>query len=86
MNIDNFETPNKHPYGMLDGYNHAYEKERNLVYMLIKCLQEQDIYAKIKFNCNHSDMVNEGLLTDCGDNVYQLTKKSVGLLYSVYGK
>lgn len=86
MNTDNFESPNKHPYGMLDGYNHAYEKESLLAYMLVKCLQEQDLYAQIKLNYNHPDMVNEGLLTDCGDNFYQLTKKSISLLYAVYGK
>ena len=86
MNTDSFEIPNKHPYGMLDGYDYAYEKESLLAYMLVKSLQEQNLYAKVKLNCNHSDMVKDGLLYDYGDNVYQLTKKSVGMLYGVYGK
>jgi hypothetical protein len=38
LTITDFNPVDKHPYNMLDGYTHAYEKEQMLAFMLHKAL------------------------------------------------
>jgi len=85
MNINDFEKPKKHPFGMLEGYNHAYEKESVLTVILRKCIEINNFTA-IKTVHNHPTMVSDGLLEKIADRKYKLTKKSIGLLYSQYAK
>jgi len=86
MKVEDFETPTNHPFGMLNGFDHASEKESMLVYILAQCIKANDLNATIEFMRDQSEMVNDGLLVQQGEHEYRLTKKSLGLLYSVYGK
>lgn len=86
LTIDNFTEPKDHPYGLLQGYSHASEKESILALLLTHCLVEKDLYASKEFVYEHPTMVEDGLLEQTGNRTYRLTKKSIGLLYSVYGK
>lgn len=82
MNISNFNIPNQHPYDTFG----SYERERFMAWFLIQCIEANDLYASIQTQSSHEDMVYDGFLERVGDNHYRLTKKSVGLLYGVYGK
>jgi len=85
MKTTDFEKPTKHPYSMLRGYENAHEKESILAYMLNKSI-EQGSFKPLNFKYKHPTMVSDGLLKEQGEKMYQLTKKSLGLLYSIYGK
>ncbi len=85
MKITDFEKPTKHPYSMLEKYQNAHEKEEILAYMLNRSI-EQGSFEPIKLKYEHPTMVSDGLLEEKGEKVYKLTKKSIGLLYSIYGK
>lgn len=86
LTIDNFEVPTQHPYGMLQGYSHASEKEQILALLLTWCHTENDLLASKEFIHSHPTMVEDGLLEEVAERTYKLTKKSIGLLYSVYGR
>lgn len=86
LTINDFEIPTQHPYSMLQGYSHASEKEEILALLLIWCHTENDLQASKVFIHSHPTMVEDGLLEETGEKTYKLTKKSIGLLYSVYGK
>jgi hypothetical protein len=86
LTIYDFNKPEKHPHGMLAGYTHAYEKERNLAVILRKCIEAGDLNAAIATQHDHPTMVSDGLLTRVAERMYRLTTKAKGLLYSVYGK
>ena len=87
MNINDFNCPTKHPYNMCSGYANAYEKESLLVYILMQCIGAGSITAVIETKYHHDTMVKDGLLEQIGeDRKYRLTPKSIGLLYSFYGK
>lgn len=83
MNINQFNKPTEHPYGMLSGYQNASEKEALLAFILAKCIDAGD-FIPVKIKYNHNTMVEDGLLAEDSDG-YRLTKLSIGLLYSVYG-
>lgn len=83
MNINDFTKPKDHPYGMLDGYTNAYQKESVLAIILKKCIDVGDFVA-IETSHSHPTMVNDGLLEKTTDRKYKLTKKAIGLLYSQY--
>ena len=70
---------------MLEGYEHAYEKESTLTFILSKCI-EKGKFQSVEAKVDHSDMVTDGLLEDAGKQKYKLTNKSIGLLFSYYGK
>lgn len=86
IDITDFETPNHHAWNMLEGYKHAHEKESTLTYILNECIKANNLWHTIKTIHTHSTMVEDGLLERVSDYEYQLTKKSIGLLYSQYGK
>ena len=86
LNINNFEIPTQHPYGMLQGYSHASEKEEVLASLLIWGHTKNDLFAPKEFIHSHPTMVKDGLLEQVKGTTYKLTTKSVKLLYSVYGK
>lgn len=75
----------EHPYGMLQGYTNASEKETILALLLEYCTSVGDLNASKKFTYFHPTMVEDGLLEETGEKEYRLTKKALGLLYSVYG-
>jgi hypothetical protein len=79
-----FNKPDKHPYGMLSGYDRASEKESVLSWMLDKSIEGQE-FGVIQCTHEHPSMVRDGFLKDEGDRRYSLTQKSIELLYSVYG-
>lgn len=85
MNINDFEKPSNHPYGMLRGYENANEKEAMLAWMLIKCIEAGD-FCMIETKHDHPTMVEDGLLEKVADKNYRLTKKAIGLLYSQYAR
>ena len=86
LTVDDFQIPEKHPYGMLGGYRHTAEKESTLAFILKKCIHAGDLYTMIPLSLNHRDMVSDNLLVEFPDNHYRLTTKAIGLLYSVYAK
>jgi hypothetical protein len=85
IKITDFEKPKVHPFGLLEGYENASEKESVLEFMLTKAI-ERKTFSPIATSYDHPDMVECGLLVQTGFKEYALTKKSIGLLYSVYGK
>jgi hypothetical protein len=86
MQVSDFNSPTFHPFGMLGGIvNHASEKESVLAFMLVKCIQNGNFDA-VETTHEHPSMVEDGLLEKVGDRLYKLTKKSIGLLYTQYGK
>ena len=86
LTIDDFVKPEAHPYGLLEGYRQAFEKENVLAIALKKCIELNAINATFETIHNHPTMVNDGLLTKVSDRRYCLTRKSIGLLFSRYGK
>ena len=85
MNINDFNPVTKHPFGTLQGYRNACEKESVLAFILREC-QRQKKFDVVWTNHNHPTMVSDGLLEKVEDKKYKLTTKAIGLLYSVYGK
>lgn len=84
LTVDDFVPVTKHPFGMLEGYQNASEKESTLAFILSKVLEAGDLNAVVKTNSNHPDMVGCGLLIEVREGEYRLSKKAVGLLYSVW--
>ncbi len=84
MDITDFNEPEKRPVGMLRGYERAEEKEIILAKFLSEYI-EQGSFDAIKPPHKYPTMVTDGLLKETPDG-YLLTKKAIGLLYSVYGK
>jgi hypothetical protein len=80
-----FTKPDNHPFGMLQGFANASQKESLLAWMLSQCIEAGD-WIDIPCKHDHSAMVAEGLLEQTGERIYRLTKKSKGLLYAHYGK
>ena len=83
MDITDFDRPKDHPYGMLEGHTHAYEKESALAYILAKNLDSGEFIA-VKTPTGHHALVEDGLLVGDENHGYALTEKAKGLLYSVY--
>lgn len=91
LKTTDFKIPTEHPGDMLAGYEHAFEKESVLVFILKKCIENGTFEMSIESEYDHPTMVTDGLLKKVeilgrSGNYYHLTKKSLGLLYSVYGK
>lgn len=86
MDIHDFNKPEEHPYSLLEGYTHAFEKERTLAIILRGCCDAGDLDAAIETTHRHPTMVTNGLLLEAGERRYRLARKAMGLLYSVYGK
>jgi hypothetical protein len=87
MNINDFrQPPLPHPYGMLEGYSHACEKETVLRVILEECIEKDDLDATVEMRFSHPTMVTDGLLEEVGEKQYKLTKKAIGLLYSQFFK
>lgn len=88
LKIEDFQEPKIHPYEMLRGYNNASEKESLLAFILGENIKSSK-FEPVKTKYSHPTMVEDGLLIDNStdtEHKYSLTKKSIGLLYSVYGK
>lgn len=85
-----FNVPTSHPFGMLSGKvsSHTSEKESVLAYILGLSIEANpDSWEFVQTSNSHPTMVSDGLLVqDDGENLYKLTKLSIGLLYSFYGK
>ena len=63
------------------------EYEEHLWWRLNKHIKlNQPFDQPIGNEYTHNDMVNKGYLKDHGNNDYTLTRKSLGLLWSVFGK
>lgn len=86
LSISDFTSPIQHPYGMLDGYPHAVEKESTLSCMLKIAVDWGDLYAALPTLSRHTDMVADGLLEYVSDNSYRFTHKAIGLLWIYFGK
>ena len=85
LKVSMFEMPNNHPFGMLEGYHNAYEKEMLLSVMLVKNI-DNNSFMPIVLEYDHPELVEDGLLLQTGNREYALTEKAKGLLYSVYYK
>jgi hypothetical protein len=81
-----FEKPEKHPYGMLEGYINGYEKESVLAFIFKNSWLHDFMYQPCEMKYNHSSMVEDGLLDEVAPLTYRLTTKSVGLLFTIYGR
>jgi hypothetical protein len=87
LEISDFVEPKQHPFGMLQGYTNASEKEDTLAWMLSKIIERGgEGFGSVETNFDHSDMVDDGLLIHVRGKEYMLTPKAKGLLYSVYYK
>jgi hypothetical protein len=86
LTANDFGPVTQHPYGMLEGHLNAFEKECTLAFILSEALEAGDLNAVVKTSPNHPDMVSCGLLIEVREREYRLSKKAIGLLYSVYGK
>jgi len=86
LTVDDFGPITKHPFNMLEGYQNASEKENTLAFILSKALEIGSLNAVVKTNSNYPDMVGCGLLIEVREGEYRLSRKAIGLLYSVYGK
>jgi hypothetical protein len=85
ITIDDFNRPEDRPWGMLRGYERAAEKENVLAAILLTCVEAGD-FIPVGTKYKHPTiMVSDGLLEETPQG-YMLTKKSLGLLYTVYGK
>lgn len=84
---DMFEYPNMHPSGMLAGeyLSNTYECENLLAWFLSKA-KEAKAFDFVTTMYEHPELVSARLLEQRGPNEYRLTKKALGLLYTVYGK
>lgn len=86
MDLQLFERPENHPFGMLEGFrfSHTSELESTLAWMLIQCIEAGEWIA-IPTKYEYFDLVDAGLLE--GDRAgYRSTKRAKGLLYAHYGK
>jgi hypothetical protein len=81
-----FVRPDKHPFDMLDGYRNAYEKESVLLLIFRNAWKSDNISQPCETQHEHPSMVEDGLLEEVEPHFYRLTTKSIGLLYSVYGR
>lgn len=84
MDIKSFVKPEEHPGGICRGYDNAYEKESVLAFILSQCV-EAGGFGPVETKYAHPTMVSDGLLEEVSERRYKLTKKSIGLLYGVYG-
>lgn len=82
LKIQDFKEPTEHPFGMLDGYQRAFEKESVLMLILLANVKAGK-FEPVKTRYTHPTMVEDGLLEEIGGG-YFLTPKAIGLLYSVY--
>jgi hypothetical protein len=87
MNLQDFNTPKQHAFGMLAGLglSHISECEAVLDWILIKCI-EQNSWDAVTTRHNHPNLVQAGLVEEVSDRKHKLTTKAKGLLYSHYGK
>lgn len=85
LTIKDFQISQEHPWGMLDGYKNAMEKEAVLQSILSQCVEQKDLKTAGFTIYRHPAMVKDDLLEEVKIG-YKLTVKSLGLLYSVYGK
>jgi hypothetical protein len=83
MQITDFNKPDRHPFGMMQGYKQAAEKEQILTWLLNQCVDAGE-WVTIGGECDA--LVADGFLTDHGDNIYCLTNKAKGYLYAYFGK
>jgi len=84
MDITDFKKLEEHPWGVCKDFKYTYEKESVLRYMLNVCMDKGE-FGPVKTKYNHPTMVSDGLLEEVGDKEYLLTKKAIGLLYTVCG-
>ena len=85
MNVTDFSTPDLHPWGMLEAFNNASQKESVLRFILTKCIEAGE-WVSVPTKYEHPTMVSDGLLEQVQEKTYSLTIKSKGLLYSFYGR
>lgn len=85
MDIDLFNRPKEHPFGMLEGYKHALEKEVLLARILTTCVNAGS-WEIVETAFEHPTMVQDGLLEQHGPRQYSLTEKAKGLLYAHFHK
>lgn len=81
-----FIRPDKHPFGILVGYQNAFEKESVLSLIFRNAWKNDNLYEACKTIHEHPTMVEDGLLEEVEPRLYRLTTKSIGLLFSVYGR
>jgi len=84
MNVTDFKTPDSHPWGMLEAFKNASQKESVLSFILTKCIEAGE-WIPVPTKYEHPTMVSDGLLEQVEEKTYSLTVKSKGLLYSFYG-
>jgi hypothetical protein len=86
MKITDFFLPERHPFGMLDGYEHAWKKETTLAQLLRRCIIERNEDFVVETMLSHDDLVEDGLLERLGENIYRITDTALQLLSAYYGK
>ena len=84
MTVNDFNKPDAHPWGMLEAFTNASQKERMLVFILTKCIEAGD-WIPVASKFEHDSMVSDGLLEQVEEKTYSLTVKAKGLLYAFYG-
>ncbi len=85
--VGQFERPKVRPWNMLSGTNDCGSKEDLLGQILIKCVEASEwIAIDIAPENLPKGIVKDDLLVEVEPGRYMLTKKAVGLLYSIYGK
>lgn len=85
LTIQDFNMPDRHPFGMLEGQKHACEKEGFLAWMLKQSI-ERGGFIGIETKANEDSFAEDGYLEKVGPQTYKLSQKSIALLYVHYGK
>jgi hypothetical protein len=82
LTTNDFNVPDRHPYDTFG----SYETENFMAWFLMDVLKTGDLYVSIVTQYDHPELVEQGFLERTGDREYRLTQKSIGILYTVYGR
>lgn len=86
MNVTMFNRPDRHPHGMLRGYEYATQKETILVLMFRNAMRCGSFEQPMELRFEHPEMVEDGLLERVAPRTYTLTEKALILLHAHFGK
>jgi len=85
MYINQFTKPERHPFGMLDGFGlkHTSQDENHLAFILTECIEAGE-FKPIKRKYSLESLVDIGMLRKVADG-HILTRMGKGYLYAYYG-
>lgn len=86
IDIHSFKRPLKSSIGLLSNYNlgNTNEVETLLTFMLDQNINNGE-FSPVQCKNDHSDVVKIGLVDDCGNLRYSLTKRAIIILYLHFG-